>query len=46
MGIYDIVWLNDTTFATASADNQVKVWALEGEATITLETGLVRDTSR
>ena len=24
MGIYDIVWINDTSFITASADNSVK----------------------
>ena len=47
MGVYDIVWLNDTTFLTASADNSVKQWTLESaEATKTYETGLPRDTTR
>ncbi len=29
MGIYDLCWINDTSFVTASADNLVKKWSIE-----------------
>lgn len=47
MGIYDVVWLDNSSFASASADNSVKWWSLESaEALKTFETGLARDISR
>ena len=47
MGIYDVAWLDNLTFASASADNSVKQWSLESDNALrTFETGLARDISR
>jgi COMPASS component SWD3 len=29
MGIYDLCWVDNATFVTASADNLVKKWSLD-----------------
>ena len=34
MGIYDADWIDDKTFITCSADNNVKKWSIEEDAAI------------
>lgn len=34
MGIYDLCWVDDNTFLTCSADNNVKKWSLDSDAAI------------
>lgn len=33
MGIYDVHWIDNETFLTASADNKVKAWKVDGGET-------------
>jgi hypothetical protein len=33
MGIYDVLWTDNDNFLTASADNKVKAWKVDGGET-------------
>jgi WD40 repeat protein len=34
MGIYDVCWLDNSTIATCSADNTIKLWAVSAEGNL------------